>query len=44
MIDRGRLFGVPTYRWIAAMSRIEAEYWIVSRRTQAMPESIEWPG
>ena len=26
MIDRGRLFGVPTYRWIAAGSHLSAEY------------------
>jgi hypothetical protein len=43
MVDRCRLFGVPTYRWIAAMSRVEVEYWIVSRRTPAIPESLEWP-
>jgi hypothetical protein len=44
MVDRGRLFGVPTYRWIPAMSRVDVEYWIVSRRTQMIPESLEWPG
>ena len=26
MIDRGSLFGVPTYRWIAAGSHLSAEY------------------
>ena len=44
MIDRGRLFGVPTYRWIAAMSRVEVEYWIVSRGVGALPDSLGWPG
>jgi hypothetical protein len=31
MIDRGRLFDVPTYRWIPARSGVEVEYWIVMR-------------
>lgn len=26
MIDRGRLFGVPTYRWLPAKGRLTAEY------------------
>jgi hypothetical protein len=26
MIDRGRLFGVPTYRWLPARTRMEVEY------------------
>jgi hypothetical protein len=26
MIDRSRLFGVPTYRWLGARGRIELEY------------------
>lgn len=43
MVDRGKSFGVPTYRWMPAMSRMEAEYWIVSRRAQAIPESLGWP-
>ena len=27
MVDRGRLFGVPTCRWLPAKSRIDAAYW-----------------
>jgi hypothetical protein len=26
MIDRGRLFGTPTYRWLPARTRVEVEY------------------
>jgi len=26
MIERGELFGVPTYRWLPAKGRLEAEY------------------
>jgi hypothetical protein len=43
MVDRGRLFNVPTYRWLAAMSRVDVEYWIVSWRAKAIPESLGWP-
>lgn len=43
MIDRGRLFGVPTYRWLPAKSRIEVEYWAVARSADAIPESLERP-
>jgi hypothetical protein len=43
MIDRGRLFGVPGYRWLAARNHVTVEYWIVTARAQAVPESLEWP-
>lgn len=43
MTDRGRLFGVPTYCWLPAKSRIEAEYYAVIRRTGAIPESLDRP-
>jgi hypothetical protein len=43
MIDRGRLFGVPTYRWLPARSQVTVEYWIVAARARAIPESIERP-
>ncbi len=44
MIERNRLFGVPTYRWIPAASRVEVEYWIVSRPADTVPETLGWPG
>lgn len=43
MIDRGRLFDVPTYRWIAAKSRVEVEYWAIIRDADAVPELLERP-
>jgi hypothetical protein len=43
MIDRGRLFGVPTYRWIPAGTTVEVEYWIVAQRADEVPSSLEWP-
>ena len=44
MIERGRLFDTPTFRWIPAASRVSVEYWVVSRAARAIPETLEWPG
>ena len=44
MVGRGKLFGTPTYRWIAAGEELHAEYWIISEVTDAVPESLSWPG
>jgi hypothetical protein len=44
MIERGRLFDVPTYKWIPAKSRVEVEYWIVSEPALRIPETLDWPG
>jgi hypothetical protein len=44
MIDRNRLFGVPTYRWVPAAGRVTVEYWIVIRPAEAIPETLDWPG
>jgi hypothetical protein len=43
MIERGRLFDVPTFRWIPAGSRVSVEYWCVFRAAEAIPETLEWP-
>jgi hypothetical protein len=44
MVDRGSMFGVPTYRWIGARARLEVEYWIVVRSLTSVPDKLEWPG
>jgi hypothetical protein len=36
MIERGKLFGVPGYRWVPAKTSIEAEYRIVARLSQGV--------
>jgi hypothetical protein len=41
MIDRGRLFDVPTYRWIPAKSCVEVEYWAIVREADKVPETLE---
>ena len=43
MIERGRLFGVPAFRWIPAATRVTVEYAIVVRSVDAVPETLEWP-
>jgi hypothetical protein len=43
MIERNRLMDAPTYKWLPARGCLEAEYWIFSRITDAIPESLPWP-
>jgi hypothetical protein len=43
MVDRGRLFGVPTYRWLPARGTIEIEYYAIIQRVDSIPEVLEWP-
>ena len=37
MIERHRLFHVPTYRWIPAKSRLEVEYRVVMQTAETIP-------
>ena len=43
MVDRGSLFDVPTYRWLPAKGRVEAEYWVLTSSADRVPETLEWP-
>lgn len=43
MIERGRMFDVPTFRWLPAATRVEVEYWVMLRAAEAIPETLEWP-
>lgn len=43
MVDRGRLFGAPTYRWLPAKGRLKTEYWAIVRSVESIPESLAWP-
>ena len=43
MIDRGKLFGVPTYRWIPAKGKVDVEYWAVAQTSAAVPEELARP-
>jgi hypothetical protein len=37
MIERGRLFGVPGYRWIPAKTRVQVRYWAALAQVDAVP-------
>jgi hypothetical protein len=43
MVERGRLFETPTFRWIPAGSEVSVEYWCVTAAAEAIPETLEWP-
>jgi hypothetical protein len=43
MIERGRLFGTPTFRWIPAATRVTVEYWATLGRADVIPETLEPP-
>ena len=43
MIERGPLFGTPTFRWIPAGGRVSVEYWAILLSGAAIPETLEWP-
>jgi hypothetical protein len=43
MIERGRLFDVPAYRWVPAASRVTVEYAIVTTLAETIPETLDWP-
>ena len=43
MVDRGRLFGAPTYRWLPARSKAEVEYWAFLHFADTIPERLERP-
>ena len=41
MVDRGKLFGVPAYRWLPAKAHLEAEYCAVMAHADAIPEVLD---
>ena len=43
MVGRCRLFDVPTYRWLRAMSRQDVEYWIYCQPSTSVPQAISAP-
>lgn len=44
MIDRGRLFDTPTYRWLPAKASATVEYWAAARKAERVPEEGDWAG
>ena len=43
-VDRGRLFGVPTHRWLPGRTKLQTEYYAMLRRIDTPLESLAWPG
>jgi hypothetical protein len=43
MVERGKLFGAPTFRWLPAKSRLEVEYWSSVRSEESEPVTMSWP-
>jgi hypothetical protein len=43
MIERNPLMDAPTYKWLPARGRLDAEYWISSNVAEAIPQSLHWP-
>jgi hypothetical protein len=43
MVQRGTLFGVPTFRRIAAGESIAVEYCVVLEPATIVPDSVAWP-
>jgi hypothetical protein len=43
MIDRGRLFDVPTFRWIPAKTRVEVVYWAIACDADVVPDTLTAP-
>jgi hypothetical protein len=43
MIDRGRLFDTPTFRWIPAKAHVEVVYWAIACDADAVPEMLTSP-
>jgi hypothetical protein len=43
MIERGRMFDTPAFRWIPAGGRVSVEYWAILRNSPSVPEILEWP-
>ena len=44
MVERGSLFGVPAYRWVPALSKVNAQYCAFVTTAEKIPESVKWDG
>jgi hypothetical protein len=44
MVERGRMFDTPTFRWIPARTKISVQYCAFLREAAEMPRSLRWDG
>lgn len=42
MVERGSLFGVPTFRWLPAGATLRTEYCAFVTRADGVPDEVEW--
>lgn len=42
-VDRGNLFGIPSFRWLPAKATLRAEYWVVIQESAEPLEDLPWP-
>jgi hypothetical protein len=43
MVERGQLFGTPTFQWLPARGRAQVEYWAFLLPADTIPERLERP-
>ena len=43
MVERGKLFDTPAYKWLPARQRMEATYWIRTAIADHIPETAQTP-
>lgn len=44
MVERGRLFDTPTFRWIPAMTTVSVSYCAFLRSADDFPSGVKWDG
>jgi len=44
MVERGSLFGVPSYRWVPAHTKLTVEYCAFIMTAEKIPERVDWDG
>jgi len=42
-VERNRVLGTPTYRWLPALGELRAKYWIRTQLADRIPETIDTP-
>jgi len=40
MIERGKLLGERTFRWLPALGKLQVEYWVVTQYAAEVPEAL----
>lgn len=43
MIERGKLLGERTFRWLPALGKLDVEYWVITQNGNTAPETLRRP-